>query len=257
MIQEYLYRYISFETFVGMVQKKALTFVTPDKWEDPKEAAPFYKLLGTIEDKYLKILLALIYQKTYCQCWTKAVESDALWRIYAYGNRAIQIKVREKNLQLLPDVNIMQVEYLDQIKLEDASGHIESFLRSLAIKRRAFQHEEEVRLIKHYRFEDTNDAEKQIKAFLAINDHPQMVEIIDSLYPDLSPEEQVQNISHLLNIGKNKVETLDISFEGIAGFIGGVKVHPLAPSWYVNIVKEYCTINSVPFEGQSTLYSDE
>ena len=31
---QYLYRYISFETFVGMVQKQALTFVLPKVWDD-------------------------------------------------------------------------------------------------------------------------------------------------------------------------------------------------------------------------------
>ena len=257
-MQKYLFRYISFETFVGLVQKKALTFVSPTVWDDPKESDPFFQLLGKIEDKNLRIMLYAIYQKTFCQCWSKAVESDAMWRIYAYGNRAIQIKVPEKNLQLLPNVDLIPVVYSDKFDFDlDSKGHKDSFLRSLAIKRRAFQHEKEVRLINFYHFTDEDDAIKHVKATLAIHDHPQMVEIIESLYPGLSMEEQVEKLTTLVNAGNNRKTTIDIPFVDIPNFIQGVKVHPLAPNWYVDIVGEYCKRNDIPFDGKSTLYSDD
>ena len=40
-MQGYLYRYIPFETLVGMVQSKSLTFVLPELWDDPKECVIF------------------------------------------------------------------------------------------------------------------------------------------------------------------------------------------------------------------------
>jgi len=47
---QYLYRYISFETFVGMVQKQALTFVLPKVWDDPKERTAFYSFIEKREN---------------------------------------------------------------------------------------------------------------------------------------------------------------------------------------------------------------
>ena len=251
---KYLYRYISFESFVGMIQNKALTFVSPELWDDPKESAPFYQLVKGTEEAYFKVMLFTIYYKTYCQSWTRAVESDAMWRIYSYGNRAIQIKVSEDKLHLLENVDMIPVEYSDRIKIYP-SGVMDSFIRSLAIMRSAFRHEREVRLIKHFKFANIDDLQNHIKAFLSIHEHPQMVELIESLYPGLSTEEQVDNIIHLLNVGKDRQTTYDVSFEDIDGFIKGVRVHPMAPDWYVNIVGEYCKRNSVPFLGKSKLYS--
>ena len=46
---EFLYRYISFESFVGMVQKNALTFVLPSIWEDPQEIIPFIQFVDRID----------------------------------------------------------------------------------------------------------------------------------------------------------------------------------------------------------------
>lgn len=40
-MEEYLYRYISFDAFVGMIQSQSLTFVLPELWDDPKECASF------------------------------------------------------------------------------------------------------------------------------------------------------------------------------------------------------------------------
>lgn len=252
-MQAFLYRYISFESFVGMVQNKALSFVLPELWDDPKECAPFEQLLLSTDNLYERIFLASVYNKTYCQCWTRVSESDAMWRIYSYNNRAIQIKVSEEKLCLLPDVKLVPVVYSDQIELNETK-EVDKFLRSLAIKRRAFQHEDEIRLIKHYKFLDDDDIEKHVKAFLAVSEHPQMVELIENLFPGLSPKEQINNIGELLNTGKNKKVTLEVSYESIPDFIGGVLVHPLAPDWYVKIVEEYCKRNSLPFDGQSTLY---
>ena len=255
-MREYLYRYISFESFVGMVQSKALTFVLPELWDDPKECAPFEQLLSSRNSVYERIFLIALYNKTYSQCWTRVSESDAMWRIYSYNNRAIQIKVSEEKLRLLPDVKLVPVIYSDKIEINEAEN-IDKFLRSLAIKRRAFQHEDEIRLIKHYKFLDDNDIEKHVKAFLAANEHPQMLEIIESLFPGLPPKEQIEGIGSILNTGKNRKVTSDISYESIPDFLDGVLVHPLAPDWYISIVQEYCIRNSLPFDGKSKLYSND
>ena len=253
-VEDFLYRYISFESFVGLVQNKALTFVLPDLWDDPKEGAAFFELLKSIDDEVKKIILFSVYNKTYGQCWTRLSESDAMWRIYSNNNRAIQIKVSIENLKKLPDVQVVPVVYSDDFEINDDEKGIDSFLQSLAMKRIAFQHENEVRLIKHYKFNNTEDAEHHYKAFYAVSNNSESLEILNSLYPDITIEEKVKKVLQFLNVGNDKVDTIKVPFDHLSGFIEGAKVHPLAPEWYVDVVEEYCNRNAVPFLGKSTLY---
>lgn len=253
---DYLYRYISFEAFVDLIQKQALTFVLPELWEDPKESAPFLEFLKGKENGFERALFYAAHNKTYGQCWSRLAESDAMWRIYSFNKHAIQIKVSTKKLSLLPDITVVPVQYMDNFVIDSNKG-MQSFLQALAIKRTAFQHEKEVRLIKHYKFSDERDAENHLKALCVLADHPQKIEILDSLFPELSLEEKIHELVSLMNDGIFKEKTIDVSFEMIPDFIDGVKVHPQAEDWYVNTVSEFCARNNLPFTGKSTLYSNE
>ncbi len=37
-------------------------------------------------------------------------------------------------------------------------------------------------------------------------------------------------------------------------YISGVKVHPMAEKWYMELIKELCEEKKIKFEGQSNLY---
>lgn len=253
-MEENLYRYISFETFVGMIQSQSLTFVLPELWDDPKECASFKHYVEKAESAYAQALLWSVYCKTFCQCWTKLSESDAMWRIYSYNNRAIRISIKRNNVILLDDIQTVDVEYTDDLDCIYQSG-LEYFLKALSRKRTAFEHEKEVRLINHYKLLSTDDFQQHIKAWCTVLEHSRCIDIVDELFPDQSLDEQVMSISKLLNVGKYAQKTKDISFKHIPNFIESVLVHPLAPEWYVNIVREYCLKNEIPFDGKSALYN--
>lgn len=250
---EYLYRYVSFESFVGMIQQQSLTFMLPEVWIDKKESAPFQHLVESCDNIYERLMLYAVHQKTYCQCWSRLAESDAMWQIYSYNNRAIRIRIKQCNVSHLDDVNVIPVEYSDDLMVEPKKG-MEAYLYAISRKRVAFDHEKEVRLIKHYKFIGKDDLEKHIKALFVINDHPQKFEVLENLYPGLPLEAQIQGIVNFLNIGNERKKTLEISFADIPNFIDSILVHPLAPDWYVDIVREYCVRNNVPFDGRSQLY---
>ena len=256
-LEGYLYRYISFESFVGMIQNKALTFVFPELWDDPKESTPFYDFVQSyIDNPYAQIIYDSIYNKTYGQCWTKLSESDAMWRIYSYNNRSIRLKVSVDNIKKLSNIEIVPVKYSDKFEIDDKDIR-KAFLQSLAFKRTAFKHEEEVRLLKEYRFKNEEDMDQHIKAFLAINIPEKGYDIAESMYPKISIEEKVKELVKKLNIGIGRKNTIEISFGNIPDFIENIKIHPLAPDWYVSIVEEFCRRNNIPFAGKSTLYLDE
>ncbi len=255
-MKEYLYRYISFEKFVGMIQNQALTFVAPDMWEDPKESSAFNTYLNSIENTYEKLFLQCIYNKTYGQCWTKLAESDAMWRIYSYNNKALRIKVSKNKITLLENVDVVDINYTDNVfDGKNRKNGKQLFLETLSQKRLAFEHEQEVRLISLYQYKDDDDIDKNIKAMLVVCRHPQSFELLDSMFPDTELEQQVEQAVILSNVGKNYQSTKNISFKHISNFIEGVMVHPQAPDWYTKIVEDFCKLNNIVFEGKSSLYS--
>lgn len=250
----FLYRYISFETFVGMVQKSTLTFVLPSVWDDPQEGSPFMQLVEKRESVLEKSFYLATYNKVFAQSWSELSESDAMWRIYAYNNRALRIKIKRDSVTQLDDVVSIPVTYSDKkFDFKEMSDNV--FFSSMAYKRTAFSHEKEVRLVKRYRYKDKEDAELHIKALMVVYEHPQRMEILDSIFPDMTLEEKIDEIAILLNMGKNSKKTKDISYAHIPNFIEGVMVHPLAPDWYVEVVQEYCQRTGIPFEGKSELYT--
>lgn len=256
MENEFLYRYIGFETFVDMVQNNALTFVLPSVWDDPKEKLPFFQLVNKKGSAARMAFLIALENKAYAQSWSELAESDAMWRIYSYSNRALRIKIKKSNVNLLDNVTAIPVKYSDE-PFDSQNFDENEFLHSLAYKRTAFCHEREVRLISHYKYKDEQDAMQHIKAVYVIHEHPNRIKLAENLFPDLEMEEQIDRIVELLNVGKKQKQTKKISYEHIPNFIEGVLVHPLAPTWYVEVIEEYCKRNNVTFEGQSKLYSQE
>ena len=253
MDNEYLYRYISFESFVGMVQKSSLTFVLPLIWDDPQEESPFFQLISIKNSAVEMAFFIAIHNKTYAQSWSELAESDAMWRIYSYNNRAVRIKVTKDKIKLLDSVSVIPVTYSDEpFKCERIDEN--TFLTALAYKRIAFSHEKEVRLINHYKYRDEQDAQQHVNAVYIQHEHPERIKILESMFPNLEFEEKIDRIIELLNVGEKCKNCKEISYSHIPDFIDSVMVHPLAPAWYVEVVEEFCKRNNISFEGKSKLY---
>ena len=170
---ESLYRYMSFESFVDTVQRKQLHFVHPSEFEDPLEFQYLQKMCVTEPSNHIEILyrFALVY-RFYVQSWTSLPESDAMWRIYNYNNFAIRIEIDRESIKHLEDVQAVDVTYTDEpdeyIK-KQAQGKLITEYKNLAIKRKAFEHEKEVRLVKHIRWKDMKTLCLLVRLYLIIS----------------------------------------------------------------------------------------
>lgn len=219
-----LYRFISFETFVDIIQKKALAFVRPELWEDPCESYLLKALRTEHGRREIKDVLkgennhddflAAIGKQYYGQCWTKINESDAFWRIYSYDNKSIRIAIDVEDLGKLRYENIGVVHrpvcYTNNISLKSEvdrvfkQGKIHA-INAFLTKREAFKHEKEYRII-------------------------------------------------VFNPIENSGDVIYLSFDEIDGFIKSVMLHPQAPNWFDSTVEEYCRINGIKYVGKSKLY---
>lgn len=261
-----LYKYISFEQLVDMLQKQALTFVLPEVWEDPTEKRIFDNIIDKLENFYMKIQLEIYKGQTFCQCWTTNKESDAMWRIYSYNNRSIRIRANELDLLNLDSKLVSKtVTYTDEdfIIPSDLDPYSSDYgkrigrilLDSLVRKRNAFSHENEVRLIYplHMDGHGMSVRDYYIAYFAHFGDEEMTRELCAGKHT-IDPA-NYSKVCKLLNTDKEKKTTKSISFLKCPDLIKGVMVHPLAPDWYVETVKTFCDKNSVPFDGKSKLYT--
>lgn len=155
-----IYRVTSVHRLVEFFKTQQNTISRPHLWNDPFEN---FILRGQGRLSTGETVSFGMRDSVYGQCWTLLRESDAMWRIYSPDNNGVKIKstIRKLFESLYnsdppnnKDVScfIGKVEYLSQKKLclkkiniLDSTGA--GIAKTLLIKRKAFSHEKEVRLI--------------------------------------------------------------------------------------------------------------
>ena len=160
-----IYRVFTIQRLLEIFEEHKMTLVRPSKWDDPFENF-LMKAMGKMDDGTKFSIEARNH--FYGQCWTKTVESDALWRIYAVEKNGVKVKTTPRKLlkALLfqnPQPNnvnltcfIGNVEYFRKDVLNGFFSRLPSLLtdttgqgqaKTLLLKRSQFKHENEVRLI--------------------------------------------------------------------------------------------------------------
>ena len=160
---QYIYRIISLDRLYELFSTKQNVLVSPKKWEDPFENF-IMNLKARLPDGEV---VGLGFRNDFCgQCWTRHKASDAMWRIYSPESNGVRIRTTVpklaaslastlgewKNVQCF----IGKVKYLNNSKLMAFAntvfkGHINPpahiLAKTLLVKRPAFRHENEVRLL--------------------------------------------------------------------------------------------------------------
>ncbi len=278
-----LYRLISLEDFVNIAVNKKDRFTRPSQWDDKYEAylmslldkdvgikrivESFYNDLSpqnyyAVSDNFFRLWHSKWH--SYAQCWSKNAETDAMWRIYSYGNHAIRLKSTDKRIlenaeALFPKDNysiaLRKVEYdlndKGDIVKKQTSQMKDSLLvqESFFHKRKAFQHEKEYRLL--------------------IIDNTQNLAGLESMGVKYKISERVDGktdseiIDYLVEKIKNNkaepkkeyiIQTLYKDIPQPSDLVESVMVHPKAEDWYVTIIGEICEKEGIHFDGRSQLY---
>lgn len=280
-----IFRYIGFEDFINLTINNKDRFVRPSSWEDKYEGYLFshmetpedvrqivsemyYNLCPrnyyAIPDNYFRMWHSKWF--TYAQCWSKHPETDAMWRCYSYGNRAIRIRTRDDKLlvhnkKIFPEEEHFKV-YLEKVSYDlNKKSAMERQIsqmkdRRLAHetyfhKRPAFRHEGEYRLLiadnSLYSAEGFSSSGVKFK--------------IEEQVENKTDEEIIEYVTNKICVyrldwnrnGDNNVRIEDAG--DISEFLEGVMVHPLAPQWYVDIIRDICKSKKIKFDGQSQIYT--
>ena len=279
-----LFRYIGFEDFINLTINNKDRFVRPSSWDDKYEGYLFshmetpedvrqivsemyYNLCPrnyyAIPDNYFRMWHGKWF--TYAQCWSKHPETDAMWRCYSYGNRAIRIRTKDDKLLSHTKKVFSEEEqfsvYLEKVNydlnkksiLEQQISQMKDSLlahETYFHKRPAFRHEGEYRLLiadnSLYSAEGLSSFGVKFKIEEQIKGKTDE-EIIDYLTERICAQRTDWD-----RIGDNNVR-IEVAGD-ISEFLEGVMVHPVAPKWYVDIIEEICKSKKIKFDGQSEIY---
>ncbi len=174
--------------------------VNPREWDDPFEN---FILKSKIRFDAGEIGEIGFSDDYYAQCWSFHKASDAMWRIYSPNKDGVRIKTTIRKLagSLSANLNewknsqcfIGKVRYLPNKKLLAFANTAltgmpssSSFANTLLVKRPAFSHEKEVRLI----YFDKNNTENHRLFRYSINAH----DLIDQIMIDPRLTETDANI---------------------------------------------------------------
>ncbi|HCG5950704.1 TPA: DUF2971 domain-containing protein [Vibrio parahaemolyticus] len=161
----YIYRIIPLERLYQLFGSNDNVLVKPSLWEDPFEN---FILKSPVRFKNGKTYRFAHRDGFYGQCWTLNKASDAMWRIYSSDKYSVRVRTTVRALfnSLYDSLSnsglkretcfIGKVNYLNSRKLklfasevfsEQAGTRTYSLASSLCIKRLAFKHENEIRLL--------------------------------------------------------------------------------------------------------------
>jgi hypothetical protein len=163
-----VWRIVPMDRFLGMLVTKKDTLSNPGTWDDKYESLVLHR--ATIEDRHGQaISLDNFAERWFAQCWCKLEESDAMWRIYSPDRRGVRVastirRVFDNVVAGVPGKDpdrecfVGEVNYFDKAGIQAMAGGIsltslisggqnDGFARTLCLKREAFSHESEVRVM--------------------------------------------------------------------------------------------------------------
>jgi cellobiose-specific phosphotransferase system component IIB len=190
-----VYRYLSLSSFLYLVETEQFVFSRTISWEDNWEL-PLAKTkrLGVDGEQ---LSGAKEGQKDFFgQCWTENYDSDAMWRIYSPDKQGIMISTTVEKLKSISGIGrgvIGKVLYYSSLenaikdikesheKIGYATGFYGAFM-----KRNAFKHEEEIRIVFNGRDKLVKNISKEDNYY---SSHIDLKAIIDAIVIDPRADE--------------------------------------------------------------------
>lgn len=157
-----IYRIVEPKRFFELFATRQNVLVHPSKWDDPYEN---FILKSPIRSPSGDIRKYDFHNHMYGQCWTLNKASDAMWRIYSHEHNGIRIKTSIRKLLASLDGEdvykpecfrvVGKVRYLKKKELRNYANSIykygslkkDDLFGSLLVKRLAFKHERELRIL--------------------------------------------------------------------------------------------------------------
>jgi hypothetical protein len=164
--EQKVYRIFPLKRFEEILSSQELVLVRPSMWDDPFEN--FFLSVNVLDTNGKLGSLQSIKDSWYGQCWTTNADTDAMWRIYSPNKDGVRVSTTVGKLfNAIYDQNdewaslkyfIVKVEYKTKQEISTfmqntsfwnvaIGGQNDGFAKLLCVKREAFDHENEVRVL--------------------------------------------------------------------------------------------------------------
>ena len=228
---QYIYRTITFKRLENIFVGKQNSLSRPSNWPDPFEDL----LSKAIVKSALPGIGKFTISNYFGQCWTLHTASDAIWQIYSKGTDGVRVRTTVRKLLasikskvIEPNVrcHIGRVQYKRRKQLlsfgkthfQDANdGNFslsEKFAEAYMVKRNAFRHEKEVRLI----YSGTLDISDDTR-FFEYDVEPNVLFDQIMFHPKLTPSEHKTKSTHIRNLGFSGKIKESVLYKEPKGFV--------------------------------------
>jgi hypothetical protein len=162
-----LFRIYPKHRFLDLLRTRKNALVKPRLWDDPFENF-FLRARGRGPEGET-ISMESLAEDWYGQCWTLKEDTDAMWRIYSHCKEGVKVRTTIRKLfdsfydgsDKFADLKFLigKVQYWKESDIVDfmssvhfyndvaLGGQATGFAKLLCVKREAFEHEREVRLL--------------------------------------------------------------------------------------------------------------
>lgn len=98
--QTLLYRYVSLEAFLALLETRLTTLTNVNNWDDKWEV--ILSKVPTIDAEGNPTPpLYSFHQDLFAQCWSLVEESDAMWRIYSPSRTGLRLQTTATKFELI------------------------------------------------------------------------------------------------------------------------------------------------------------
>lgn len=179
-----IYKYISVSQLLHLIETQTFPLShVKTAWEDPNEGLLLRLFLKEADKRNPGVTessfdIALqVHNGVFGTSWTKLDESDAMWRIYSQDRKGVRIsstvgklkkavsKLQAPNVESKPIYAIGKVLYSYKEYMEEYQTSHSHIIPFYFLKKQAFKHEEEVRLVLYL---ETKSNEKQNTKYIPI-----------------------------------------------------------------------------------------
>ncbi|RKU14250.1 hypothetical protein C6502_01270 [Candidatus Poribacteria bacterium] len=151
-----LWRYMDFTKFISLLDTSCLFLARTDTLGDPFEGALTDADMGLLDSYYSELdqktwirVAKAMRRNALISCWCEnSSESDAMWRLYSRKKNGIAIKtVFSSFKESMTDERYIHVGRIKYIDYENDFAGTGNVFKPFLCKRRAFEHEQEVRAV--------------------------------------------------------------------------------------------------------------
>lgn len=209
LLETKIYRYFRLNDLIESLSTKKLRLKKPHLWDDPFEN--LFLKSKVVNAKGQPADLSTTREQIFAQCWTFKEESDLMWSSYIHDSKGAKVTVSLKDIlkvisryqfAFIAKINYWTeqeiLDYFSKPLSLDVSNKENPFIKTLCIKRKEFEEEQEVRIIFPDMFRNRDLKSRIHVANFNINDYKS-----DYTYFEFDPD---QLFSEIVLHPKMKVE---------------------------------------------------